>query len=199
MCNLYRMTRTVDEVAHLFGVEAQPGGNAGGEVYPGYPGWVVGQNRMKTMTWGFPLALKGRDGRPLKPRPVNNTRTDKLGSGFWKASFERRRCLVPMTGFAEAEGAKGSKTRTWLSVPGEDVFACAAIWRESDEWGPVYSLVMTDASEAMQGIHDRMPVILTPETREQWLKGSPEEALGLCKPYSGELAIDRTDQSWVGR
>lgn len=193
------MTKSAAEVARLFNVELMQGGNAGEEVYPGYPGWVVGQNHMKTMNWGFPLALKGKSGQPLKPKPVNNTRSDKLASGFWKSSFKHRRCLVPMTAFAEAEGAKGHKTRTWLSVPDEPVFACAGIWRDSDEWGRVYSVVITDASEPMQGIHDRMPVILPPEAQEQWLKGSPADAFGLCKPYEGELVLDRTDQPWVGR
>jgi len=33
------------------------------------------------MVWSFPLVLKSkRTGEPLKPKPVNNTRTDKLDS-----------------------------------------------------------------------------------------------------------------------
>jgi hypothetical protein len=67
------------------------------------------------MTWGFPLLLKGKSGQPLKPKPVNNAREDKLGTAFWRASFERRRCLIPVTAWAEAEGAKGAMTRTWYS------------------------------------------------------------------------------------
>lgn len=106
MCNLYRMSKSAAEVARLFKVERIQGGNAGEFVYPGHPGWVVGQNHMKTMHWGFPLALKGKSGQPLKPKPVNNTRSDKLTSPFWHASFEHRRCLIPMTAFAEAEGRK---------------------------------------------------------------------------------------------
>ena len=197
MCNLYRMTRTTDEVARLFGVRADLRGNAGLEVYPGYPGWVIGQNHMRTMTWGFPLTLKGKSGQALKPKPVNNTRTDKLGSGFWKSSFEHHRCLVPMTAFAEAEGAKGRKTRTWLSVSDQPVFACAGIWRDSDELGQVYSVIVTDASEAVSAVHDRMPVILRPERYRQWLTGTPADARALCHPYDGVLDIDRTAQRWV--
>src|SRR5678815_4429248 len=80
MCNLYNMRKNVDEVARLFRVTADPPGNAGEIVYPGYPGYVVAEGRVRQMTWGFPLPLKGRNGQPLKPKPVNNCRTDKLDS-----------------------------------------------------------------------------------------------------------------------
>ena len=95
------------------------------------------------MTWGFPLVLKGKSGQPLKPKPVNNTRADKLDSFMWRFSFQERRCLIPVTQFAEAEGEKGSKTRTGFAVPDEPLLAVAGIWRETDEWGPAYSMVMT--------------------------------------------------------
>jgi putative SOS response-associated peptidase YedK len=112
------------------------------------------------MTWGFPLALKGKSGQALKPKPVNNAREDKLGTAFWRASFERRRCLIPVSAWAEAEGAKGAMTRTWYSLAGEDVFAVAGIWRPTEEWGHAYSMVMVDGCAQMADVHDRMPVVL---------------------------------------
>ena len=151
MCNLYKMTKTVDEVARLFRAVADPPGNAGETVYPGYPGIVVapdgGGLRVRQMIWGFPLVLKGKNGQPLKPKPVNNCRTDKLDSFMWRYSFAERRCLIPVTEFAEAEGEKGAKTRTWFSLPNEELFAVAGIWRDTDEWGLAYSMVMTEACE----------------------------------------------------
>ena len=59
------------------------------------------------MTWGFPLVLTGKQGQKLKPKPVNNARTDKLQTAFWCDSFARRRCLIPVSEWAEAEGQKG--------------------------------------------------------------------------------------------
>ena len=93
MCNLYRMTKATAEIAHLFVARAGQGANFAAEVYPGYPGLVVAEGEARMMTWGFPLALKGKSGQALKPKPVNNAREDKLGTAFWRASFERRRCL----------------------------------------------------------------------------------------------------------
>lgn len=197
MCNLYRMTKTPDEVAGWFdAVNEAAGSNVGGEVYPGYPGLVVAGGAVRQMGWGFPLQRKGAAGQPLKPKPVNNARTDKLDGFFWKSSFQKRRCLIPMTGWAEAEGPKGAMTRTWMGVPGTDLFAAAGIWRTSDEWGDVYSMVMTDAAGTAAEIHSRMPVLLAPETYETWLSGEAEAAMRLCKPRDDRLLIDRTDEPW---
>ena len=200
MCNLYRMNAPIEAIAQLFLADEQKGANFSNEVYPGYPGVVVAEGVAKTMTWGFPLVLKSKKpGQPLKPKPVNNTRTDKLHTGFWRDSFVKRRCLIPVSAFAEAEGPKGHMTRTWLSLPDRPVFACAGIWRESAEWGPVYSMVMTDAGAATVEVHDRVPVILKQEDEEAWTGGEPDEAFALCRPWTGAINIDRTTDSWVRR
>lgn len=117
MCNLYRIKSANEEIARLFGVENAVG-NAAEEVYPGYSGLVVAEGRLRSMVWGFPLPqISKRTGEPLRPRPVNNVRSDKLHSFMWRYSFEERRCLIPTTAWAEAEGPRGAMTRTWLSLP----------------------------------------------------------------------------------
>ena len=200
MCNLYRMTKNKDEVAAWFDAVNELGGaNFGEEVYPGYPGAVVAGGRLKQMNWGFPLVMKGKNGQPLKPKPVNNARTDKLDSFFWRYSFEERRCLIPLTAWAEAEGPKGGKTRSWLSRPDAELFACAGVWRDSEEWGECYSMVMTDAGGLAKQVHTRMPVLLAKHDWGQWTGGSPEEAFALCRPWEGELVLDRTKVPWSGK
>ena len=199
MCNLYRMTKNHAEVANWFEAMDEIGGaNLPSEVYPGSPGVVIADGKAKSMVWGFPLVLKSKKtGQPLKPKPVNNARTDKLGSYMWRFSFEERRCLIPLTAWAEAEGAKGSMTRTWLSMPDEPLFAAAGIWRNTDEWGAAYSMVMTDAMGDAAQVHSRMPVILTPDSYLQWTDGTPSEAKRLAVAYEGPLVIDRTDERWA--
>ena len=199
MCNLYRMTKNVSEVAAWFAaVEGAGGANFAAEVYPGYTGLVVAQGEVRAMTWGFPLLLKGKQGQPLKPKPVNNARQDKLETFFWRHSFAERRCLIPLTGWAEAQGVKGRMTRTWLSLPDAELFAAAGVWRQTEEWGACYSMVMTDSAgtDAAQ-VHERMPVLLAPQDQARWCEASPEDALVLCRVWGGALAIDRTDQPWV--
>ena len=199
MCNLYRMTKNTDEVARLFGAQLGSIGNAVEEVYPGYPGLVAAGGTLRSMTWGFPLVLKGKNGQPLKPKPVNNTRADKLDSFMWRFSFQERRCLIPVSEFAEAEGPKGSMTRTWFSLPDQEVFAVAGIWRDTPEWGPAYSMVMTEACQHVADVHTRMPVILRRSDWSDWIDGPPDAAAILCRPYPDMMMRNRTDEPWVRR
>ncbi len=198
MCNLYRMTRGVDEIAGLFKVVAGPGANFAAEVYPGYSGLVVAEGQARAMTWGFPLALKGRQGQPLRPKAVTNAREDKLATSFWRDSFSKRRCLIPVTAWAEAEGERGHMTRTWYALSGGEPFAVAGLWRPTAEWGDAYAMVMADACEAMIDVHDRMPVILSREHWRTWTDGDPQDAFELCRTSDLELEVERTDERWAG-
>ncbi len=202
MCNLYTVRKTAAEVAAHFGVNTQAQFNSPDETYPGYPGMVVreadGQRVLQTMVWGFPLRLKGM--KPdAKPKPVNNIAD--LNKSMWigLAKKPRWRCLIPVTEFAEAEGAKGSKTRTWFRVKDQPIFAWGGLWRESADWGAVYSGAMTDCNEAIRPVHDRMPVLLHRDEYDRWLNGSFEELLAFqnrCFPDE-LIEMERTSELWV--
>ena len=73
MCNLYRMSKNIDEVAKWFSANnAATGANFSTEVYPGYPGAVIANGEVRSLIWRFPLVLKSKNaGKPLKPKPVN--------------------------------------------------------------------------------------------------------------------------------
>lgn len=204
MCNLYTKRLSAADVAAHFGVENPVASNAGEEVYPGTPGIVVrehdGARMMQSMTWGFPLRLKGMS-PTAKPKPVNNIAD--LNKPMWKglAAKPQWRCLIPLTAFAEAEGPKGSKTRTWFNVKGQPIFAWAGLWCVSDEWGPVYSGVMTDCNEAIRPVHDRMPVLLHADEYDRWLNGTFDDAVSFQdRSFPDDLIeMTRTEELWVKR
>jgi putative SOS response-associated peptidase YedK len=143
--------------------------------------------------------LKGKNGQPLKPKPINNARADKLDGFMWRYPFAERRCLIPLSAFAEAEGEKGAKTRTWFTLPGEDPFAVAGLWRDTPECGPAYTMVMTEACQYVAGVHDRMPVNLKRQDWADWLDGPPDAAGLLCRPYPELMVVERTPKSWNKR
>jgi putative SOS response-associated peptidase YedK len=149
------------------------------------------------MAWGFPrFDVSIITGQQMKPHPVYNTRTDRIGSRFWRGSFARRRCLVPLNAWAEPEGEFGAKTRTWFSLPGEEVFAVAGIWQRSGEWGHAFSMMTVPAHEAMSDLNDRMPVVLRRGDWTIWTEGSPTSAHALCQPWHAELLREPTDEPW---
>lgn len=99
MCN--RTERGVtDKVLNLFGAKLDARFNEGPmQVQPKEPGGIIrlvdGERVLEQMTWGFPVSLKSKKtGEPLKPKPVNTARFDKLGS-FWRrwAVEPENRCL----------------------------------------------------------------------------------------------------------
>lgn len=205
MCNRYE-GGTLGQIELLFGARPVRAMNDGPAIiHPKDPGLVVRQVAselvIEQMCWGFPVVLRGKQGQPLKPKPVNNTRFDKL-AGFWKrwAASPEHRCLIPARRFAEAVGEPGRMTETWLSVTGADLFAWAGIWRASDEWGPCYSGVMTDAAPELQSIHDRCPVILARNDWENWLTAPLTELYRFDRPWpAAQMRVEATDKAWFQR
>ena len=198
MCNLYRLTKPGHEVAHLFDVIAGTLGNAGQEVYPGYLGLVVANGELRSMVWGFPLVLKGKDGRPLKPKPVNNARADKLDGFMWRYSFQERRCLIPVSAFAETEGEKGQDAHLVHPAGREGIRRRRPVARHA-RMGP--------------GLHDgddrglparrrrARPHAGDPQARRLGgLAGRPARSAGvLCRHYPELMAVERTEDAWVRR
>ena len=206
VCNLYTNKSTVQEMANLFGTPATYGFNAPADVYPQYPGIVVreveGQRVLQQMTWGFPRhSVNKRTGKPNKPTATNNARDDKLWT-IWRQWFTdpAQRCLIPFTGFAEAEGPQGKMTRTWISVADQPIAAWAGLWRPTDAWGDAYTGVMVDATKELWDIHDRMPVILPADAHDAWLRADADEAIALVTQYPpDQLLVERTDEPWFKR
>ena len=171
-------------------------------VHPREPGWVVrlveGEPVLEQMTWGFPVHLRGKSGQPLKPKPTNNARFDKLNK-YWKqwAMEPAQRCLIPTAAYAEAVGPAGAMTTTWLSVKDTPVFAWAGLWRESDEWGTCYTGVMTNNAPELAAIHDRSPVILDPQDWDAWLNAPLPDLYRFDRPFPAErMQVTRTSVLW---
>lgn len=211
MCNLKKLDAPMREVAALFSAADQSGNAGPGEVYPGQIGVVItqteGERTLQPMTWGFPLvtaemrARAAAKGTSPRPKPVNNARMDKVGSPFWKRWFENpaHRCLIPITEFAEARGEPGHKTRVWFSLKDEPIFAWAGLWRDSNEWGKVYSGSMTEANDAIRPYHDRMPVLLERAQWKDWLTADTAAAARFNGLPSERILVRETQELWVKR
>ena len=127
-----------------------------------------------------------------------NARFDKLGA-FWSrwVCEPANRCLIPTSAYAEAVGNPGSMTTTWLSLKSSPVFAWAGLWMESEEWGTVYTAVMTSACAELEAIHDRSPVIIAPEDWSAWLTAPLPDLARFDQPWpAADVAVNSTDVLW---
>jgi putative SOS response-associated peptidase YedK len=200
------MTRPRDEVGKLFKVSDNrlPLFEWADAIFPGNTAPIIrnaadGERELVNQSWGFVLLMDGK-----APRRVTNVRDDKIrSSGFWKGSFEERRCLVPASSFSEPKGLKPAVWH-WFALKGDEprpLFAFAGIWRTYK--GPlkkdgepieldVFAFMTTTPNTLVSTInHERMPVILTKEEEfQQWLNGTSNDAYLLVKQYpSTEMQI----------
>ena len=96
-------------------------------------------------------------------------------------------------GFYEWQVTPQGKVPHRILLESEDVFSFAGLW---DEWADkgtgevlhTFTIITTEANELVKPIHDRMPVILSPEAEELWLDGHErqEDLLDLLRPYEAQ-------------
>ncbi|MEP2722582.1 SOS response-associated peptidase family protein [Roseibium sp.] len=79
-------------------------------------------------------------------------------------------------------------------VLAQDTVAVAAIWRDTDELGAPYTMVMAEACVHVADVHDRM-VVLPRDDWQQWVDRSPEKARAVCQAYSAAMTVDRTSET----
>jgi putative SOS response-associated peptidase YedK len=111
----------------------------------------------------------------------------------YREATKARRCIVPATGFFEWQGEPGRKQPYAITIPEMPLFGFAALW---EHWKPAdgdpvetFTIITTDANEAIARIHDRMPVILPMDAIDTWLTGPFEAAQALLKPWPGETSL----------
>jgi putative SOS response-associated peptidase YedK len=110
----------------------------------------------------------------------------------FKRPFQSQRCLVPASGFYEWKKLEGSKQPYFIHHEDGEPLAFAGLydhWRNEDSEIYSYTILTTSPNETMQELHDRMPVILSPEDFDVWLEPGvdTEELEALLKPYEGKL------------
>jgi putative SOS response-associated peptidase YedK len=113
----------------------------------------------------------------------------------FRSALKRRRCLVLVDGWYEWKQTTKPKTPFLFRRKDGRPLAFAGLWEEwtAPDTGEVLrtcSLITTGPNALMAPIHDRMPVILSPEAREVWLRPEPQESavlLPLLVPYAEDV------------
>ncbi|MBN3036021.1 MAG: SOS response-associated peptidase [Bacteroidales bacterium] len=115
-------------------------------------------------------------------RMINAKAETITGKPSFRNAFRARRCLVPADGFYEWKKTNGNaKTPFRIQMKDGSLFSMAGIWERwrSPEGQTVHSfaIITTEPNALMEGIHNRMPVILLPGDEKAWLSGNDEAGL----------------------
>jgi putative SOS response-associated peptidase YedK len=114
----------------------------------------------------------------------------------FRSAFRHRRCLIPADGFYEWQRQDGQKQPFYFHLQDHQPFAFAGLW---EHWqGPegedieTCTILTITANELLGPVHDRMPVILSPEAYNTWVDPELQTASQLqpllC-PYPAEQMV----------
>jgi putative SOS response-associated peptidase YedK len=145
-------------------------------------------NEGRLMYW--PLIPSFAKEMRLQYSTSNATAERLVESKVYNRLLDKRRCLIPVSGFYEWQGANPPKTPYYIYLKSLEPFALAGlwdIWKEPD--GSLlesFTIITTEPNELMRPIHKRMPLILQRDDEQQWLNCSANafnNVQSLVKPF----------------
>ncbi|MDP2994284.1 MAG: SOS response-associated peptidase [Anaerolineales bacterium] len=154
-----------------------------------------GTNQADFFAWGL-IPSWAKD--PSIGNRMINARAETLAEKpAFRSAYKYHRCLIFADGFFEWQVRPGLKSKVphFIRLKSGAPFAFAGLWEhwQSADGSEVRSaaIITTEPNELMASIHNRMPVILRPDTYSQWLDSasqSPVRLQNLLVPYpAGEM------------
>jgi putative SOS response-associated peptidase YedK len=149
-----------------------------------------GRRDLVEMRWGL-IPYWAKDAK-IGSRLINAQSETCAAKPAFRYAFKARRCLVVADAFYEWPTRD---TPRLITVKNNEAFAFAGLWEswrtnEGDKKRlETFTILTTTANAFMAPIHDRMPVILSPDAWPIWLgetKASGEQLLALCRPYASD-------------
>ena len=192
MCSRYSLTSPPEAVRSYFKAEVDHDFPARYNIAPTQPVAIIRHNEQNSrelalVRWGLiPSWVKDPAGFTTLINARGETAADKPS---FRAALRHRRCLVPADGFYEWKGKPGDKQPYLVRPRDGGLMGLAGIWEhwlgaDGSELQSMAILTVT-ANEAMQPLHDRMPLILSPSRFDVWLdcrSGSSQGVLPLIDP-----------------
>lgn len=176
MCGRYFLHSSADKLANLFGEMPMPVLEARYNIAPTQPVPIVRQNpagrrEMVLLRWGLiPSWSKGPDSR----FSMINARVETVAQKpAYRTAFRYRRCLVPVDGFYEWRATDSGKQPYVLRPRDAAPMALAGLWEHwQDADGNELescTILVREANTQVRAVHERMPVIMTPDSFDLWL------------------------------
>jgi putative SOS response-associated peptidase YedK len=207
MCGRYSITLPPEAIREIFQTH--------GEI----PNWPVYYNAAPTaalpvvrqakeggrelvlMQWGL-VPWFSKDGKPSYS--TINARAEGIQTAAsYREPFKTRRCIVPASGYFEWTGLKNDRQPHHFTRADGQPIALGGLWdrwrsKDKSEIKETFTIVTTEPSTFAAQFHNRMPLILEPDTWDSWLKGDLVTAAALMKPATEDVLVSRAVSKAVG-
>ena len=224
MCGRFGVKVTFSTLAKLLGAQPIEDHDWGPDfnIAPTDPAPVLlldeaGAPRLDLFRWG--LVPFWADDPKVGARMINARADTIADKPAFRESFATRRLAVPASGWFEwkappalATGEAKKPQPYWFHRPAglepgaDETLSFAGVWASwrdrrgagtPGETRKTFAIVTTEATDATGFVHDRMPVILTPEARAAWLAPTTPRAelQALLVPYRGPLVADAVSKA----
>ncbi|MFW9965850.1 MAG: SOS response-associated peptidase [Candidatus Thorarchaeota archaeon] len=182
MCGRFNFLTHRTAVEERYGVS-----EIGFEIVPRYniaPGQMIAtviqdlNLRLVEMRWGY-IPHWAKDEK-IGYKMINSRAEKVAESRVFKSSFQKKRCLIPATGFYEWQKVGKVKRPMHIRFESRDIFSFAGIyshWKSpQDKIILSCSIITTTPNNLVEPIHNRMPVILAREKETAWLDPELQDA-----------------------
>lgn len=177
MCGRFTQTATPETIAEQFHLNEPPLFNPRYNIAPSQHVAAIRLNSETAkrecvmLRWGL-IPFWAKDPK-IGSQCINAKAETLAGKPSFRSAFKKRRCLVIADGFYEWQVQGTRKQPMWIGLRGRRPFAFAGLW---EHWSPTdgepiesCTIITTQPNALVQSIHNRMPVILSPQDYETWL------------------------------
>jgi putative SOS response-associated peptidase YedK len=200
MCGRFSLSTPGEILAEAFGLQDPPQLEPRHNIAPTQTVATIrsdegGRRSAHLCRWGLvPAWAKGT----WRRGPLINARSETVERmPAFRDAFGARRCLVPADAFYEWKALPGSKRKQpfLIRMADGDPFALAGLWEPATETAGAVetcTILTTEPNTLVRGIHDRMPVILEPESYRLWLDPAARVSAplrALLRPFPEERML----------
>ena len=219
MCGRFTITQDLSELERLVAfickvVDFKPRYNLAPRAIAPVLVWERGAATLKPMRWGL-IPSWAKD-ESIGDR-LTNARADTITEkASYRRPFESQRCLIPADGFYEWQSTPTGKQPFRFTMQDGRFFCMAGLWErwlrpaadpsdfsadlfpetlnskpgtENSNVVETFTVITTEPNAMVAKVHDRMPVILSPEHYRWWLESNrfePQFLKTLLRPYPAE-------------
>ena len=195
MCGRFVANIPADELKKIFNLIDPPQLDPRFNVAPTQVAAVVRnqgeRNRLDVLKWGL-VPSWSKD--LIFGSHLINARSETVAEKpTFRHAIKYRRCIVPTSGFYEWDHTGGKKQPYYIQLADRSPMCLAGLW---ESWKApdgseleTFAIVTTTANKLIDPIHDRMPVILYPDSFNLWLSHNmhdPEQLQPLYLPFPAE-------------